>query len=113
VHLTCAALWAGGLLHTLRTLRPRPLWPPTAQRWNSEAGAALWGLYARVAAVALAAITATGVASALRRMPSDTIREQLTDTAYGRAVLAKVILVAAVALLALGRASGCAVRPTR
>ncbi|WP_164905075.1 CopD family protein [Streptomyces cyaneus] len=92
VHLACASLWAGGLLHALRTLRG---WGGT------ETGGALLGLYARVAAVLLAAITATGVWSSLRRMPSDTILEQLTETAYGRALLAKVILVAAVAALAL------------
>ncbi|GAA2766083.1 CopD family protein [Streptomyces paradoxus] len=91
VHLTCAALWAGGLLHALRVLR---LWPGTA-------GAALLGLYARVAVVLLAAITATGVCSSLRRMPPETILEQLTGTAYGRALLAKVLLVAVVAALAL------------
>lgn len=92
VHLTCAALWTGGLLHALRTLR----------HWGApEAGAALLGLYARVAAVLLAAITATGVWSSLRRMPSGTILEQLTTTAYGRTLLAKVLLVAAVAVLAL------------
>jgi putative copper export protein len=92
VHLTCAALWAGGLLHTLRTLRA---WGP------AEAGAALLGLYARVAAVLLAAITATGFWSSLRRMPPGTVLGQLTDTAYGRTLLAKVLLVAAVAALAL------------
>ena len=92
VHLTCAALWVGGLLHVLRTL----LW------WRgTEAGAALLGLYARVAAVLLAAITATGVWSSLRRMPPGTILEQLTTTGYGRVLLAKVLLVAAVAMLAL------------
>ncbi|MFJ8589733.1 CopD family protein [Streptomyces sp. NPDC093598] len=91
VHLTCAALWAGGLLHALRTLR---LWPRTA-------GAALLGLYARVALVLLAAITATGVWSSLRRMPPETVLEQLTGTAYGRALLAKVLLVAVVAALAV------------
>ncbi|WP_041820187.1 CopD family protein [Streptomyces davaonensis] len=90
VHLTCAALWAGGLLHVLRSLRG-----------GSPAGAALLGLYARVAAVLLAAITATGVCSSLRRMPSGTILDQLTTTAYGRVLLAKVLLVAAVAALAL------------
>lgn len=90
VHLTCAALWAGGLLHALRSLRGGP---PT--------GAALLGLYARVAAVLLAAITATGVCSSLRRMPPETVVEQLTTTAYGRVLLAKVLLVAAVAGLAL------------
>ncbi|GAA3793602.1 CopD family protein [Streptomyces coacervatus] len=92
VHLTCATLWTGSLLYTLRTVR----------RWGrSELGAALLGLYARVAAVLLAVITATGVWSSLRRMPSHTILDQLTTTAYGRTLLAKVILVAVVALLAL------------
>jgi putative copper export protein len=92
VHLLCASLWTGGLLHALRTLR---LWG------TAEAGAALLGLYARVAAVLLAAVTATGLCSSLRRMPAETILEQLTDTAYGRVLLAKVILTAGVAALAL------------
>ncbi|MET8570955.1 CopD family protein [Streptomyces sp. NPDC004783] len=92
VHLTCSSLWAGGLLYALRTLR---LWRGTG------AGPALLGLYARVAAVLLAAITATGVCSSLRRMPAGTILDQVTDTAYGRVLLAKVVLVAAVAALAL------------
>jgi putative copper export protein len=92
VHLMCAALWTGGLLYALRTLR----------HWRSPvAGAALLGLYARVAAVLLAAITASGVWSSLRRMPSGTILEQLTTTAYGRTLLAKVLVVVAVAALAL------------
>lgn len=92
VHLTCAALWAGALLHSLRTLR----------RWRgTEAGVVLLGRYARVAAVLLAGVTATGVCSALRRMPADTVLHQLTTTAYGRALLAKVVLVAGVAVLAL------------
>nr|WP_247706723.1 CopD family protein [Streptomyces liliiviolaceus] len=94
VHVTCAALWAGGLLYVLRTLL----------RWRSSApgeGAALLGLYARVAAVLLAAITATGVCSTLRRMPPGTVLDQLTTTAYGRTLLAKVLLVVVVAVLAL------------
>ncbi|MDH6625288.1 putative copper export protein [Streptomyces sp. LBL] len=92
VHLTCAALWAGGLLSVLRTLR----------RWRSPAaGAALLAVYARLAALLLAAITASGVASSLRRMPAGTILEQLTATAYGRTLLAKVLLVAVVTVLAL------------
>ncbi|MFF8588276.1 CopD family protein [Streptomyces althioticus] len=92
VHLTCASLWVGGLPHVLRTMR----------LWNHvEAGAALLGRYARVALVLLAAITATGVCSSLRRMPPGTILEQLTDTAYGRVLLAKVVLMAGVSALAL------------
>ncbi|MFJ3668745.1 CopD family protein [Streptomyces sp. NPDC090106] len=92
VHLTCAAVWVGGLLYVLRTLR---CWSPSA------AGAALLGLYARVAVALLAAITATGVWSTLRRMPPETVLDQLTTTAYGRALLAKVLLVASVAALAV------------
>nr|WP_259471241.1 CopD family protein [Streptomyces sp. ZS0098] len=92
VHLTCASLWVGGLPHVLRTMR---LWG------HREAGAALLGRYARVALVLLAAITATGVCSSLRRMPPGTVLEQLTDTAYGRVLLAKVVLVAGVSALAL------------
>ncbi|PSM41957.1 hypothetical protein C6Y14_18320 [Streptomyces dioscori] len=94
VHVACAALWAGGLLYVLRTLL----------RWRGSApgeGAALLGLYARVAAVLLAAITATGVCSTLRRMPPGTVLDQLTTTAYGRTLLAKVLLVVVVAVLAL------------
>ncbi|MPY58828.1 CopD family protein [Streptomyces spongiae] len=92
VHVVCASLWVGGLFHVLRMLR----------QWGvTEAGAALLGLYARVAAVLLAAVTATGVWSTLRRMPPDTVLEQLTTTAYGRALLAKVLLMAVVAALAL------------
>lgn len=92
VHLLCGALWVGALLYVLRTLR---LWRGAA------AGAALLGRYARVAAALLAAVTATGVCSTLRRMPPDTVLHQLTETAYGRTLLAKVILMAGVALLAL------------
>ncbi|MGA4986514.1 CopD family protein [Streptomyces cellulosae] len=92
VHLTCASLWAGGLPHVLRTLR---LWG------RVEASTALLGRYARVALVLLTAITATGVCSSLRRMPPGTVLEQLTDTAYGRVLLAKVVLMAGVSALAL------------
>ncbi|GGY36413.1 CopD family protein [Streptomyces djakartensis] len=91
VHLTCAALWVGGLLHALRTLRLR----------TGAQGAALLGRYARVAVALFAAITASGVWSSLRRMPPETILEQLTATAYGRVLLAKVLLVAVAAALAV------------
>ncbi|MEV5737245.1 CopD family protein [Streptomyces sp. NPDC052292] len=99
VHLTCASLWAGGLFYTLRLLR----------RWRGDAaGPLLLGLYARVAAVLLAALTATGVWSSLRRMPAATVLDQLTTTAYGRALLAKVVLVAGFALWARVRLSRAA-----
>ncbi|MGW2619750.1 CopD family protein [Streptomyces sp. NPDC001500] len=92
VHLTSSALWAGGLPAVLRTLR----------RWDgAAAGAALLGLYARAAAVLFAAVTATGLLSSLRRMPAGAAPDLLTSTAYGRVLLAKVLVVGAVALLAL------------
>ncbi|MFR9794983.1 CopD family protein [Streptomyces sp. MS06] len=92
VHLTCAALWAGTLLYVLRTLA----------RWRGHpAGTALLGLYARGAALLFAGVTATGVCSSLRRMPAGTILDELTATAYGRTLLAKLLLVAVVSLLAL------------
>ncbi|MET7891714.1 CopD family protein [Streptomyces mirabilis] len=97
VHVTCAALWTGGLLHVLRMLRA---WRASSEAADA-AGAALLGLYARVAAVLFAALTATGVWSALRRMPPGTVLDQLTATSYGRTLLAKLVLVTAVAVLAL------------
>ncbi|MFC9630349.1 CopD family protein [Streptomyces mirabilis] len=111
VHVTCAALWTGGLLHVLRMLRT---WRASSDAQAAEptgtaetavsadaAGAALLGLYARVAAVLFAALTATGAWSALRRMPPGTVLDQLTATSYGRTLLAKLVLVTTVAVLAL------------
>ncbi len=101
VHVVCASLWVGGLLHVLRTLRHWHRTRADGPLDLTATGAALLGLYARVAAVLLAALTATGLCSTLRRMPPETVLEQLTATAYGRALLAKVLLVVVVAVLAL------------
>ncbi|MFP3990400.1 CopD family protein [Streptomyces sp. E11-3] len=90
VHLTSAAVWAGGLLQVLRTMR---LWHGS----RPEAAVALLGRYARVAAVLFAAITVTGICSTLRRLPLDSV----FDTAYGRTMVAKLLLVAVIAVLAL------------
>ncbi|WP_433343023.1 CopD family protein [Streptomyces sp. CA-253872] len=89
-HLSCAALWAGGLLAVLRTVPRLP----------GGAGPRLLGRYARSAAYLLAALTVTGVVSTLRRMPPGTVAAQLTETAYGRVLLAKTVLVAGIAALA-------------
>ncbi|MFH8344192.1 CopD family protein [Streptomyces sp. NPDC018045] len=89
VHLTSAALWAGGLLYVLRT---RWCW-----RHYGAAGRELLLRYARPAALLFAAITVTGVCSTLRRLPL----AETFGTAYGRVLLAKLVLVLAVGGLAL------------
>ncbi|MER5492723.1 CopD family protein [Streptomyces sp. NPDC002490] len=94
VHLTCASLWVGGLVYAVRVGWQ---WRATAP----AAGAALLAEYARVAAGCLVGVTATGLVSTLRRMPPDTLLDQLRTTAYGRVLFAKVLLMVVVAVLAL------------
>lgn len=89
VHLTAASLWTGGLLHVLRTMR----------LWRAAPGAArtLLGRYARLAVRLYLALAVTGTCSALRRLPMDVV----LTSAYGRTLLAKLVLVAVVSALAL------------
>lgn len=97
VHLTAASLWCGGLLHVLRTMR---LW----RRTGPGAARALLGRYARLAGWLYAALAVTGTCSALRRLPPDVV----LTSAYGRTLLAKLVLVAVVSALALGARRGLA-----
>ncbi|MFF1291714.1 CopD family protein [Streptomyces sp. NPDC058296] len=89
VHLTAAALWAGTLLHVLRTLG--------AWRGERIPVRALLLSYARLAAWLLAAVVVTGLISTLLLVPLD----DLATTAYGQVLLVKIALVAVVAGLAL------------
>lgn len=89
-HLTSAALWTGGLLHVLRTLAA---W----RRTDRAGGTVLLGMYARVALVLFGVLTLTGVLSTVRRLPLD----GLLSTAYGRVLMAKLLLVLVVVVLAL------------
>ncbi|MEU5401874.1 CopD family protein [Streptomyces sp. NPDC005963] len=88
-HLTAASLWVGGLLHVLRALRLR--------RPNRADSKAVLARYARLAAWLLAVLAVTGTLSTLRRLPPDVV----FDTAYGRVLMAKVVLVAVACALAL------------
>ncbi|MFD0024850.1 CopD family protein [Streptomyces sp. NPDC058382] len=90
VHLTAASLWCGGLLQVLRTMR---LW----RRTGPGAARALLGRYARLAGWLYAALAVTGTCSALRRLPPDVV----LTSAYGRTLLAKLVLVTVVSALAL------------
>ncbi|MGA5189260.1 copper resistance CopC/CopD family protein [Streptomyces griseoincarnatus] len=89
VHLTAAALWAGTLLHVLRTLAV----------WRGERSPvrALLLSYARLAAWLFGAVVVTGLVSALLLVPLD----DLATTTYGQVLLAKIALVTVVAGLAL------------
>ncbi len=89
VHLTAASLWCGGLLYVLRTM-----W-----HWRGSPVAArtLLGRYARLAAWLYAALATTGTVSTLRRLPLDVV----FTSAYGRTLLAKLVLMAVVSALAL------------
>ncbi|MFI2208316.1 CopD family protein [Streptomyces sp. NPDC020141] len=89
VHLPAASLWAGGLLCALRLM-----WLRRADRADALA---VLSRYARPAAWLLALLAATGTASTLRKLPPDVI----LTSAYGRVLIAKLLLVAAVCALAL------------
>ncbi|MEV7421777.1 MULTISPECIES: CopD family protein [unclassified Streptomyces] len=89
VHLGAAALWTGGLLHALRTMRLRRADPAGAREVLAR--------YARLAGRLFAALVLTGTLSTLRRLPVDVV----LTTAYGRVLIAKLLLVGVVAALAL------------
>ncbi|MEO3976615.1 CopD family protein [Streptomyces sp. CAU 1734] len=89
LHLPAAALWTGGLLCALRLM-----WLRRADR---GAAAAVLGGYARLAVWPLVVLAVTGTLSTLRKLPSDVV----LDSAYGRVLAAKLILVAVVCALAL------------
>jgi copper transport protein len=89
VHLLAAGAWVGALVHVLIT----------ARAWRGRPG---WTRllvydYARLAVVLLMLVVATGTAEALIVLPSVA---SLVDTFYGLVLLAKIVLVAAVVVLA-------------
>lgn len=89
VHLTAASLWAGGLCHVLRTMWLRRGDPADAR--------AVLTRYARGALWLLLVLAATGTLSTLRRLPADVV----VTSAYGRVLIAKLVLVAVASALAL------------
>jgi putative copper export protein len=89
LHLIGAAVWAGGLvfLGVAAAVARRTI--PAAERVSFFR--ALGRRFAIVAAVAAAAIAATGIEMAVERLASWSV---LVDTEYGRILLAKIILFA-------------------
>ncbi|MET9428691.1 CopD family protein [Streptomyces sp. NPDC003036] len=89
VHLTAGSLSVGGLLYVLRVAHLRG----GGVRGAREALAR----YARLAGWLYAALAVTGTCSTLRRLPADVV----LSSAYGRVLIAKLVLVAVASALAL------------
>ncbi|MCW2955269.1 MAG: copper resistance protein CopC [Thermoleophilia bacterium] len=79
LHTIAAAVWLGGLVQLLRSLRARALSLAHVQRWS------------QVAMVAVGVLVATGLYASWVEIGLS--REALVDTTYGRLVLLKVILL--------------------
>ncbi len=92
IHLLAAALWAGALIQVVRTALAWRGSPRSA--WAAVAAVAAYG---RLAAWLFAAVVVTGTLSALLLVPLSA----WTGTVYGRTLLVKLVLVAAVSALAL------------
>jgi len=90
VHLVAAAAWLGGLAAVVAAVTAVP--PPA----RPALAALLVPRASRVAAVALGAVAVTGAYAAGLHVPG---LRALVDTLYGRGLLVKVLLVAAVAAL--------------
>jgi uncharacterized membrane protein len=86
LHFAAAGIWVGGLTALVLAVRgePGPVKTDAVRR------------FAAVAAAALVLVTITGAARALQEIPS---WRHVLATAYGRTVLAKVVLLAAIAAL--------------
>jgi copper transport protein len=93
-HLLPAVLWAGLLVYTARAALAWRAYPRFAR--------GLFRLYGTAAAWLFAVVVVTGVISALLLVPAGL----LLTTTYGRFLIAKAVLVAVVAALALASRAG-------
>ena len=101
IHLAAAALWLGGLAALARYLPWALRHAPREGRGrDSDLPLRLVGRFSGLAAFAVFVLAATGVFAALVQIPS---LADLTGTAYGRALLVKLALLAP--LLAVAAAS--------
>lgn len=89
LHLTSAVLWVGTLVYALRTA--------VALRRQPSAARTALAAYARLAVWLIAIVVLTGFGTALLLVPVD----EVLTTDYGRALVAKIIVVAAAGVFAL------------
>lgn len=94
-HLIAAAAWSGGLAGFLLVAWPALRLQPAIEREAILTDAV--PRFSRLAAAAVLLLTATGIYSAMLHLP---VPDALLSTAYGRALLVKLILL--MPLLALG-----------
>lgn len=107
VHLVALSVWLGALFHLLRVARANGGGAPIRRAFAA---------YSRLAVMLFLAVAVSGVIGAVMLVPN---LGALSGTAYGRTLLAKVALVAVVAVLAwvarrrLLSATGSFFRPVR
>ncbi|MEV0800700.1 copper resistance protein CopC [Kribbella sp. NPDC050281] len=89
VHLVALSVWLGALFHLLRVAR--------ANRGGGVPIRRAFAVYSRLAVVLFLGVAVSGGIGALMLVPSPGV---ISGTAYGRTLLAKVSLVAVVAVLA-------------
>jgi putative copper export protein len=100
LHVAAAATWTGGLFCLSALVLPE------TSRWPREQLAALLRRFSRLAGLSLGVVVVSGIANACVQVGS---LHALTATAYGRILMAKVVLVMAMACL--GAANRFAVLP--
>lgn len=105
VHLLAAAVWVGALLHVLRVAY--------AARRRGLRAAPIVAAYARLAIWLFLAVVVSGTVSAVLLIPGDSWVHTLFGTGYGRSLVVKLAVVAAVAALAVAARRSLHSRPDR
>ena len=94
VHLVAAAIWIGGLSHIAWTWLPTlRIGPPELRR---DVLRSVFARFGRIALPAFLVVALTGSVNALLQLGAP---DEIWKSGYGRVLLAKIVLVAAIALL--------------
>lgn len=104
VHVAAASIWIGALIHVVRV--------GLSWRRQGASTAPLVGSYARMALWLFLAVVVSGSIAGLLLIPIDELGSTLVGTTYGRWLLAKLLLVAVVAVLAVWARIQLRRRPT-
>ena len=91
IHVTVGSIWFGGLIGLLA------LWPGVARAERTTALASIVPRFSNTAFVSVMAIITTGTVNAIVYLPTVS---SLWQTAYGKALIAKILLLGGTMLLA-------------